>query len=277
MFAFYKANIDFLEAHSIDPDKRRYVVEGEAVKHYIDLDHVFDGGVISLDSINSKLPFTWQTHMDSLMMLEVSEHGILPWNLLFQFRLLTAAFIRKDANRILTLSAEIGHYASDAHVPLHTTENYNGQLTGQEGIHALWESRIVEEYSNDYTFLGGKADYLENPQLSIWKIIVQSHILVGEVLSEEQKLRERTKDSRVFSSKFNGWSGDVVFSSYYIEQYNEAVGWLVQKRMVSSAQFIASIWYTAWVNAGQPDLSFLDSSGCQIMDSVLESEPAHVH
>jgi hypothetical protein len=57
---------------------------------------------------------------------------------------LTNAFREKDQARILKLSAEIGHYVADAHVPLHASTNHNGQLTGQEGIHAFWESRIPE-------------------------------------------------------------------------------------------------------------------------------------
>ncbi|MDX1942221.1 MAG: hypothetical protein SFU99_16775, partial [Saprospiraceae bacterium] len=71
-----------------------------------------------------------------------SEHGILPYHLLVMQRNLTEAFRQKNTARILRLSAEMGHYIGDAHVPLHTTENYNGQLSNQLGIHAFWESRL---------------------------------------------------------------------------------------------------------------------------------------
>ena len=60
--------------------------------------------------------------------------------------------------RILRISAEIGHYIGDAHVPLHTTENYNGQLSGQEGIHAFWESRLPEMFSDEFDFFVGTSE-----------------------------------------------------------------------------------------------------------------------
>ena len=36
---FYKSHIEFITEHAVDPDKRRYAVEGEAAHHYIDIDH----------------------------------------------------------------------------------------------------------------------------------------------------------------------------------------------------------------------------------------------
>ena len=66
------------------------------------------------------------------------------------------AFIEKDSDKILKYSADLGHYIADAYVPLHTTENYNGQLTGQKGIHAFWESRLPELFSEDYNYLVDK-------------------------------------------------------------------------------------------------------------------------
>ena len=47
-------------------------------------------------------------------------------------------------------------------MPLHTTENYNGQMTGQRGIHGFWESRLPELKSKDYDYFVGRAEYVEN-------------------------------------------------------------------------------------------------------------------
>ena len=71
---------------------------------------------------------------------------------------LTKAFQDRDAKKIIQLSSEFGHYIGDAHVPLHTTENYNGQLTNQVGIHAFWESRIPELFADtEFDYFVGKA------------------------------------------------------------------------------------------------------------------------
>ncbi|MFB1021768.1 MAG: hypothetical protein QMC40_03290, partial [Vicingaceae bacterium] len=39
MVGFYKKNIEYVTAHAVDPDKRRYASKGEAPRHYIDIDH----------------------------------------------------------------------------------------------------------------------------------------------------------------------------------------------------------------------------------------------
>ncbi len=62
-------------------------------------------------------------------------HGIVPWHVPLVYSMLKKAFMEKNSERILYLSASLGHYIGDAHVPLHCTKNYNGQLTGQNGIH----------------------------------------------------------------------------------------------------------------------------------------------
>src|SRR5882672_7377938 len=39
MMILYKPNINFLSEHATDPDKRRYTVPWEGMRHYIDIDH----------------------------------------------------------------------------------------------------------------------------------------------------------------------------------------------------------------------------------------------
>ena len=38
MIGFFKENIQFLSENAVNPDSRRYAVEGEAEKHFIDAD-----------------------------------------------------------------------------------------------------------------------------------------------------------------------------------------------------------------------------------------------
>lgn len=118
-----------------------------------------------------------------------SQHGILPYNLEQMLRRLTEAFVERDAKRILRFSADIGHYMGDAHVPLHTT-NYNGQLTGQDGLHAFWESRLPELFADqEYDFWVGQAQLIEDPKPYFWKIVLTSNSLVDSVIQIERSLR----------------------------------------------------------------------------------------
>ncbi len=95
----------------------------------------------------------------------------MPWQIQRTYLSLVKAFEQKDASKILKHSADLGHYVADAHVPLHTTENYNGQLTNQMGIHAFWESRLPELFYSTYDLFVGKATYIENPLKEAWAIL----------------------------------------------------------------------------------------------------------
>lgn len=137
MIGFYKKNIQYLTEASVNPDRRRYAVADEAAKHYIDLD---DYG----DSAAYKLPRYWNDAVKKYGEDTLQARGIVPWQINRMYFQLKDAFLLKDPQRILKASAELGHYVADANVPLHTTRNYDGQLTGQMGIHAFWESRLPE-------------------------------------------------------------------------------------------------------------------------------------
>src|SRR4051812_18247864 len=135
MMAFYKPNIQFLTDHAVDPDKRRYAVSTEAPKHYIDIDYY---GTYPYPA----LPHKYNEAVAKFTEDTVVANGIVPWWIAIMHKRLTEAFQEKNAAKILKLSAEIGHYIADAHVPLHASSNHDGQKTNQKGIHGFWESRV---------------------------------------------------------------------------------------------------------------------------------------
>jgi len=49
------------------------------------------------------------------------------------------------------------------------------------------------------------------------------------------------------------------YSSDYTIAYNKKLSGMAERRMRQAIFAVASFWYTAWVNAGQPDLSGLVS------------------
>ena len=158
-----------------------------------------------------------------------------------------------DPEVILRISAERGHYVGDAHVPLHTTKNYNGQLTGQEGIHAFWESRLPELFSDDYDFFVGKASHLNNVQLAAWKTIEVSHQAVDSVLLFERELSNHLGSSK-YSFETKGRQTVKVYSQEYSAAYHKILKGMVERQMRAAIKMTGDLWYTAWVDAGQPDL-----------------------
>jgi hypothetical protein len=180
----------------------------------------------------------------------------LPWHVTRVYHELKDAFFVRDPEKILHLSADLGHYVADAHVPLHTTKNYDGQLTGQNGIHAFWESRLPELFSVDYDFFVGRAEHLDNVQLTAWKIIAHTHQALDSVLRLEKLLAEKWGDKK-FNFESQGRQTVKVFSSDYSKAYHQLLAGMVERQMRAAVFMIGSIWYTAWVDAGQPNLKLL--------------------
>jgi hypothetical protein len=246
MIGFYKKNIGYITEASVNPDRRRYTVADEAPKHYLDLDHYGDSAL-------SKMPRYWSPAVVQFTEDTLQAYGILPWHIQRMYLQLKDAFLIKDPQRILRVSAELGHYLADAHVPLHTTENYNGQLSGQEGIHAFWESRLPELFSEDYDFFVDKAVYLSNTQLEAWNAIRASHLALDSVLRFEKTLAEKFGEKK-YTFETKGKQTVKVYTKEYSSAYHTLLSGMVERRMRAAIKCIGNFWYTAWVDAGQPDL-----------------------
>lgn len=251
MMLLYKKNIQFLSEHAVDPDKRRYAVKDEGPRHFIDID------------VYGKYPYTelprrWDSAVAKFGEEHVKENGIVPWHVQTMLYRLTDAFKAKDFARILKYSAEIGHYIADAHVPLHASSNHNGQHTNQKGIHAFWESRVPELLAEkEFDFFIGKAEYIKNPGEFIWARVLESAAAADTVLSLERALTEQFSPDKKYS--FEERNGVVIrqYSSGFTRAFNQQLNGMVERRMRQSIFAIASFWYTAWINAGQPDLKSL--------------------
>ncbi|UCS93491.1 S1/P1 Nuclease [Echinicola marina] len=250
MLGFYKENILYITENAVNPDKRRYAIKGEAEKHYIDAD-------IYGDSAIHKLPRYWKQAVELIGEDSLRKYGIAPWNVDQVKQSLTEAFKDKNAEAILRLSADLGHYIGDINVPLHTTENYNGQLTDQYGIHGFWESRIPELLAEDFELFVGKAYYIENTQLAAWQAVIYAHAALDSVLTFEKTLSQKFNSDKKYSFEERGSINTRVYSKEFTMAYNDLLAGQVERQMKRSIIMVASFWFTAWVDAGQPNLSSL--------------------
>lgn len=250
MISFYKTNLFFIVENSVAPDRRRYAVKDEAPKHYIDLDAYGD-------SASFKLPQYWNDAVAKFTEDSLMKHGIVPWHIQYMKFQLTKAFQEKNTAKILKLSAEIGHYIADANVPLHTSSNYNGQKTNQVGIHAFWESRLPELYSEEYDFFVGSATYEKSTSKRAWEAIRNANACLDSVLIFEQNLNNSTKPSKKYSIEERNGITIKTYAKEYSKQYHELLNHQVERQMRRSIKMIGDFWYTAWIDAGQPDLKNL--------------------
>ncbi|MEQ8243399.1 zinc dependent phospholipase C family protein, partial [Fulvivirga sp.] len=205
MIGFYKHNIQYITENAVNPDRRRYAVKDEAPRHYLDADVYGDSAVY-------KLPRYWSDAVELYTEDTLKAYGIVPWHINVVKNWLTDAMRIRDAEGILRLSADLGHYIGDANVPLHTTENYNGQLTGQYGIHGFWESRLPELYAEEYDFFVGQAIYLENVQLAAWDAVIQANEALDSVLRFEKELSRKFGEDKKYSFETRGASTIKVYS-----------------------------------------------------------------
>jgi hypothetical protein len=251
MLVFYKSNIDFLTEHAIDPDKRRYAVAGEGQRHYIDIDAY--GAYPYPD-----LPRDHDKAIEKFGEDTINAKGIVPWHVQTVLGRLTKAFKEKNYSSILKNSADLGHYIGDAHVPLHASSNHNGQHTDQKGIHGFWESRIPELLADkEFDFFIGKAQYISNPGEFIWDRVLESALAADSVLKFEKELSIQFRGDKKFGFEKRNLDNAKQVSSDYSKAFNKKLNGMIERRMRQSIFAVASFWYTAWVNAGQPDLALL--------------------
>lgn len=260
MAGFYKHHVDYITVHAVDADKRCYADSAESPRHFIDADEY---GPHPFDSI----PIHWTAAVEKFSERRLLARGVLPWQINRSYYALVKAFSEKDFQRILRHSSDIGHYLADAHVPLHTTSNYNGQLTNQVGIHAFWESRLPELFSDEYDFFVGRARYVQSPIDDAWRIVQQSHALVDSVLAIEARLNDSFRTDRKYGYITRNNHLIRTYSDEYSAAYHEALNGMVERRMRGAIHSIGSFWFSAWVDAGQPDIRDLPRTS-PITDSI---------
>lgn len=245
---FFYQNLDSLVAHSVRPDVRRNTDSAEAHKHYINLEAFGD-------SAAWKMPLHWEEAVRIYSSDSLYKYGYVPYHILWMKGKLVEAFRSRHRDSILFYAADLGHYIADANVPLHTTTNYDGQLTHQRGLHSLWESIVPDLELEHYNlFSGKKAKYLADPAAAIWQAVRRAHVLVNEVLETERQASAAFTDSTKFRIQIRNNREVKTFTPEFAKAYSRQLGNMVNDQLRYAASLIADFWYTAWVDAGKPDL-----------------------
>lgn len=246
-FSFWK---DSLANHGSDADNRKNTDQTEGPKHYIDFEDYQDfltkGSVIqNYDSAVAKYGIT-----------AITNAGSLPWTIVKNYEALVQAFLQKDWHRAVLLSADLGHYIGDGNMPLHLTANYNGQFSSQTGIHSRYESNMINQYASSLVILQKEAVFLPSVPDYIFPMVYRNYLYVDSLLKA---------DSISFASA-KSYS-----TAYYTSLWNltkNFTGSLIS----NASEALASVIYTAWVNAGRPSLSpsFLEDVELTVKGFSLE-------
>lgn len=255
MLPFFKKNLQYLTSHAVDPDKRRYIDTLEAPRHYLDVENY--------EKLIDSIPKHWTVAIKKYGATKMQQNGIIPWQIERSYQNLVKAFVSKDSLKILKYAADLGHYIGDAHVPLHTTHNHNGQLTNQHGIHGFWESRIPELFAAKYNLSVPRAQYLRDPLAEAWTILKQSNKAVDSVLHFEKLLSSQLPSDQKFSFSKRGKQVFKQYAEGYSARYQKLLDGMIEKRMRAAIHAVSSFWYSAWIDAGQPKLENFEKSQIQ--------------
>lgn len=250
MRGFFNQNMEYLVYNSVRPDVRRNTDPNEAPRHFIDFEAYGD-------SAAWRMPERFEAAIARYTLDTLNKYGTVPWRVNAMRLKLTEAMRNQQKDSILYYAAEVCHYVGDAHVPLHASLNYDGQLSNQRGIHSLWESTLPEMDIKEYQlYQAHKPQYLQDPQHTIWEVLRHTFGLVKQVFEEERKASEGVAASEKYNTK-TGRNGKPYqsYSGVFARRYSQQLATSVQEQVVLTAQTLSDFWYTCWVDAGKPDLS----------------------
>lgn len=230
--AAYKLWSEFLALHASDADYRKGSDPTEGNKHYIDIDNY-------PEFFAGNFPFSIDTLINRYGWNYVWQQGILPWATKATLDSLTIALQNRDWDKAKLLAADLGHYVADGHQPLHTTRNYDGQFTNQRGIHSRYETQMINHFHNELTFSTESIQYVSDPIDFIFDYLFESYSYLDELLRADS-----------LAKSIAGNTNSQTYYNILWQETHSFTKYLVQKASVR----LASLIYTAWVDAGSPQL-----------------------
>ncbi|MBN1199592.1 MAG: hypothetical protein JXA23_09590 [Bacteroidales bacterium] len=224
---------DIVRLHASDADYRKETDPDEAPRHYIDIDNYpefLETGMIhhNLDTMIALYGYSF-----------VLDQGILPWATVTAYDSMVACIARLNWNRAGLFAADLGHYVGDGHMPLHLTRNYNGQYTGQSGVHSRYESKMVGRYEDQLNIVPDSCQYIGNVKEFIFTYIYANYQYVDSILLADQEAATI--------------AGNTVSDLYYGTLW-EHTGAFTRELFQKGSRALASLIYTGWIEAGSPHI-----------------------
>ena len=149
---FFEHYRDEIVLRSTDPDVWRTAGWEDDPNHFINF------GVPEFGPYPfTALPRDLGAAIEKFGMATLRKDGMLPWREQEEFGNLRRAFegFTRHAGYapgdVVLFAAVAAHYIQDAEQPLHATNNYDGQLTGQYGVHSRFESGLFERFESKMT------------------------------------------------------------------------------------------------------------------------------
>ena len=223
--AFYEAHR--LEIPSLGPEAE---LPGEGVERRFALDHLQPFPFADLPRTEAALRDAFGDSGKDV--------GRLPWLILESHQRLVEAFRSGDKTRILAESDLLSQLVADLHNPLALSDNSDGQKTDQHGLWVRFTIKLPEAMRNRLKLDPDAAHLLDQPQAFVFSMINATYVWLDNLLYEEELAKR-------------GKSG---YGEIYFDDLAVRVGPLLRQLLSQAAGHAGSYWYTAWTEAGRPDL-----------------------
>lgn len=230
----------FIVERSIDPDLWRNVGwDAEPPNHYVDLDN----GKFGVYPF-TELPHDYDRAVQKFGRAVIDDQGTVPWRAAEFYGRLQREFesLKQKTppgyvlDNIALYAAVLTHYVSDAHVPLHSSANHDGQLTGQNGVHSRWEAELFERNRTRLTIAPKPTPAVTDPREFIFAVLLESHQAVPNVLESDKTASE----------------GREFYDEAYFDAFGKAALPVLEQRLNASIAGVAAAITGAWEQAGKP-------------------------
>ena len=231
--AQFNSWVSILADHASDADDHKAWDPNESPKHYIDIDNYNE--FLTQGRIPQTLDSAIATHGASF----VYDQGILPWATLVTYDSLKNCFQRSDWAKAVLFAADLGHYVADGHMPLHITRNYNGQYSGNSGIHSRFESTMINAYASQITYPGYEITEIENVNQYVFNYLYTNYTYVDSVIAADDYAK--------------AIAGNTTSSAYKQALWNKSKDFTIVL-FKNASHAITELIFTAWVQAGSPQI-----------------------
>jgi hypothetical protein len=241
---FFVKHRDEIVVRAVDPDTWRVAGWPENAHHFLDF------GVPEYGKPPfTELPRDYDAALQKFGRSTLERNGLLPWRLAEFFGQLRRGFEgfgRQSAfatTDVILFSASMSHYIQDAHQPFHGTDNYDGQLTGQRGIHARFETNLIERFQSRLTLNPPAPKPITAPRDESFRVLIDSYDLVDGILQADK----------------TAVAGKETYDDDYYEKLFAAVKPVIDRRISAAISATASLIMGAWEAAGRPTLKLEDA------------------
>jgi len=228
---WFEARAEYLVIHASDPDALAHNDAEERPHHYTDAD-AYD----RFPFARLREQFAVEHRPPSAVEMR---NGTALWEIGDYFHKLQDDFHARHWKRANHDAVFLAHYAGDITQPLHTVANFDGQLTGQNGVHSRFESELVNALASRWRLQGAPAADIPHLDERIFNEYVRSYAQASVVLAADRR----------------AVAGVSYSDPRYFSRFSTLAGPVAEKRLEDAATFVGSLWYTAWVKSGNPNLS----------------------